>query len=105
MKTRFVDKYFLVDASEKYKGQYGSGANGKNIGRGFSQWFFIVNEDSRSEYNANGFENLTRGKDYYYGDININLAEIESVPEPATMSLLSLGLLGTGMGLLKRKNK
>lgn len=56
--------------------------------------------------------------DYNHSDINIDLvaltpeelesgilSESESIPEPATMSLLSLGLLGSGLGALKRKNK
>lgn len=111
-----TDTFFLTDMSNTYKSQMGFGANGKNVNMGFAQWFYMINTDDREtyeEYGLNGEgENRVR---FYHGDINIDLdaleeggsilSEGESIPEPATMSLLSLGLLGTGMGALKRKNK
>ncbi|NEO56700.1 MAG: PEP-CTERM sorting domain-containing protein [Okeania sp. SIO3B5] len=111
-----TDTFFLTDMSETHKGQIGLGANGKNVNKGFSHWFHMINTDDREtyeEYGLNGEgENRVR---HYYGDVNIDLvgqeersgilSESESIPEPATMSLLSLGLLGSGLGALKRKNK
>ncbi|NEP80885.1 MAG: PEP-CTERM sorting domain-containing protein [Okeania sp. SIO3B3] len=111
-----TDTFFLTDMSDTHKGQMGLGANGKNINEGFSHWFYMINTDDREtyeEYGINGEgENRVRR---YDGDINIDLvaleegggilSEGESIPEPATMSLLSLGLLGSGLGALKRKNK
>lgn len=109
-----TDTFFLTDKSNTYKAQMGLGANGKNVNMGFAQWFYMINTDDREtyeEYGLNGEgENRVRR---YHGDINIDLNVpeggsgilSESVPEPATMSLLSLGLLGSGLGALKRKNK
>ncbi|NEQ75620.1 MAG: PEP-CTERM sorting domain-containing protein [Okeania sp. SIO2C9] len=87
-----------------YTTQVGIGANGKNINMGLATWF-------------GDHENFTYAdSDYDHSDINIDLVALEaeeggsgilgeSIPEPATMSLLSLGLLGSGLGVLKRKNK
>ncbi|NET43958.1 PEP-CTERM sorting domain-containing protein [Okeania sp. SIO2B3] len=95
-----TDTFSLIDMSETHKGQMGLGANGKNINEGFSHWFYIEDTNTGERYD---------------GDINIDLvaleegggilSEGESIPEPATMSLLSLGLLGSALGALKRKNK
>ena len=96
--------FSVRDKSSVHIGQFGEGANGKNINMGLSQWFFVT--DEQGEVKGNDVKT-------YEGDINIDLIETrvasnvlsESTPEPATMSLLTLGLLGTGMGALKRKNK
>ncbi len=81
-----------------YKVQVGKGANGKNINMGLSAWF----TDHQSFTHESGSD-VPMSRDH--SDINIDLVKLETVPEPATMSLLTLGLLGTGMGALKRKNK
>ena len=85
--------FSITDRSEIHIGQFGEGASGKNLNMGFSHWFWVT--DEQGEVKGNDVKT-------YHGDINIDLIE---VPEPATMSLLTLGLLGTGMGALKRKNK
>ncbi|MEM1167595.1 MAG: PEP-CTERM sorting domain-containing protein [Cyanobacteria bacterium P01_H01_bin.35] len=101
-----TDTFFLRDRmgdqdtknGKTYKGQMGLGGNGKNINEGFASWFWL--------------EDTNTGRTFK-GDINIDLVETEvasgvlseSVPEPATMSFLTLGLLGTGMGALKRKKQ
>ncbi|MDY7003944.1 MAG: PEP-CTERM sorting domain-containing protein [Cyanobacteriota bacterium] len=94
----------LFDITDgKYTTQVGIGANGKNSNMGLSTWFG----------DSEGFTYAGSGN---HSDINIDLVALqgeeggsgilsESVPEPATMSLLSLGLIGSGMGALKRKKK
>jgi hypothetical protein len=63
--------------------QIGLGANGKNIGLGASGWLsYSVAVSGGATYSGS-----TSG----FGDINIALA---SVPEPSTILMMSLGLLG-----------
>ncbi|MGD1805047.1 PEP-CTERM sorting domain-containing protein [Dapis sp. BLCC M126] len=96
--------FSIRNKSTQHITQFGKGASGKNVNMGLSQWFYIT--DEQGEVKGNDVRT-------YHGDINIDLIETEvaggylseSTPEPATMSLLTLGLLGTGMGALKRKNK
>ncbi|MDJ1182940.1 PEP-CTERM sorting domain-containing protein [Roseofilum casamattae] len=89
---------FTIDdiTNGKHPVQVGKGANGKNTNMGLSTWF-----------KHSGDYNSTSG----HADFNIDLVARAlppkpsvDVPEPATMSFLSLGLLGLGMGALKRKN-
>ena len=95
--------FSIRDRNSFHIGQFGEGASGKNVNMGFSHWFWVT--DEQGEVKGNDVRT-------YHGDINIDLIETrvannvlsERVPEPATMSLLTLGLLGTGMGALKRKN-
>ncbi|OZH55599.1 hypothetical protein AFK68_03550 [Hydrocoleum sp. CS-953] len=95
-----TDTFFLTDMSETNKGQMGLGASGKNINEGFSHWFWL--EDTKTGQRFDGDINIDLVALEEGGGI---LSEGESIPEPATMSLLSLGLLGTGMGALKRKKQ
>jgi len=90
-----------------YPAQIGIGANGKNVGLGLATWFAYSGTD------GNG--NVIKNDPKKHADFNINLIELPKqppvvpnsepvdIPEPATMSLLSLGLVGFGMGALKRK--
>lgn len=77
-------------------GQFGNGANDKNAGLGFSDWF------KWSVETANGHFGLMQG-DSGYGDINLNLADngggnrpLNPVPLPAGGLLLLSGLAGVG---------
>ncbi|NEQ84591.1 MAG: PEP-CTERM sorting domain-containing protein [Moorea sp. SIO2I5] len=79
----------------KHAFQVGFGANGKNTNFGMSGWL-----------GANGSYTFDKG------DINVDLAldpnhpsNSTPVPEPMTMGLFSLGLLGLSVTSLKRKSK
>lgn len=81
--------FSIFDASKgKYLAQVGKGANGKNTNMGMSFWF--------------GYD----GMDSKHSDFNVDLtaqSTPQSVPEPATMSLVTLGMIGLGASALKRK--
>ena len=87
----FDGKSFEIDdfTNGAHRVQVGYGANGKNDNRGLSTWFKY-----EGDYTSTGTQ---------HGDFNIDLIA-KSVPEPATLSFLSLGFLSLGMGALKRKN-
>ncbi len=84
-------KFNVADASGgKYLAQVGKGANGKNTNMGMSFWF---------KYD---------GMNKAHSDFNVDLTaqsipENVPVPEPATMSLVGLGIVSLGASALKRK--
>ncbi len=82
----------------KVVGQQGLGANDKNGDLGFSAWFgytgTVEYKGQTKEYTSYSHKNWTKS------DINL---QITQVPEPATMSLVSLGIIGLGASALKRK--
>ncbi|MEM9584140.1 MAG: hypothetical protein AAGA08_13600 [Pseudomonadota bacterium] len=85
----------LGDRPNQPIGQLGNGANDKNAGLGFSDWFeWTITKD-------NGvFANLDVGTKGY-GDINVNLA---TMPLPAGGLLLLSGLFGIGVMRKMRKS-
>lgn len=78
------------------RGQLGIGANDKNGDLGFSTWFGYTGNVGDTTYDEYSHQNLTKS------DINVKLTK---VPEPATMSLMSLGMIGLGASVLKRKQQ
>ncbi len=84
----------------KVRGQLGIGANDKNGDLGFSYWYGYTGDVTKNgettSYDANSHKDLTMS------DINVKLTK---VPEPATMSLMSLGMIGLGASVLKRKQQ
>jgi len=89
----------LKEYTHKFNAQFGEGASGKNGNMGLAAWFGYT-----GSANSSG-----------HADFNLDLIALQQqpqispnsdpvdIPEPATMSLLSLGLVGFGMGALKRK--
>ncbi len=80
----------------KVRGQLGIGANDKNGDLGFSVWFGYNGNVGDTTYTNDSDQNWTKS------DINVKLT---AVPEPATMSLMSLGMMGLGASVLKRKKE
>lgn len=95
----------LSEHTDEHNTQFGDGgANGKNGNMGLAAWFNYSGIDGQGNSISN-----TGHADFNLDLIALQAEEISSnsdsvdVPEPATMSLLSLGLVGFGMGALKRK--
>ncbi len=67
-----------------------NGANDKNLNFGLSSWFWA--------YSGQNNQIFTQHR--YRGDINVDLV---SVPEPSTLALLGIGLLGAGLTRRRRR--
>lgn len=78
-----------IPAGEDWRGQFGIGANGKNVGLGFSSWL-TWSAVVGAGCTVCGSENLFDGETGR-GDINIDLAP---VPVPAAFWLFGSALIG-----------
>lgn len=50
------------------------------------------------------FEDLNNGGDFNYNDVSFVFANVSEVPEPASVALLGIGLLGLGMNRRKKQH-